>query len=301
MAGSNSLQTNFSIGDVVHTLEGSFPEVTPSALRFLEKEGLITPKRSPGGHRTYSLEDVEQIRTIKRWQRKHLTLDDIRNRLASRVTDAELRSVVPEISTAVQMGDIPTAVKRLNGLLDSGTSLLALCDEVLAPVLWSLGAEWHASAEHVDRQLEFDQALRTILAHAVSERPPAEQPLIVLAATPRWERHDFALTMVLALLRERGAHIHYLGTTVEARFVVNAAIRLQPDILLTSVTLPLSAADSDTWFREVHNGMPDALRLSVIGGVAAGSIPSNLPRTEIATKPTFAETIALLDDIARRT
>jgi DNA-binding transcriptional MerR regulator len=56
------------IGRVVADLQGSYPDVTHSSLRFLEREGLVIPTRTPGGHRLYRPQDIERIRQIKAWQ-----------------------------------------------------------------------------------------------------------------------------------------------------------------------------------------------------------------------------------------
>src|SRR5918995_1563780 len=69
------------IGEVVAELQSSYPDVTHSSLRFLEREGLITPTRTAGGHRLFARHDVERIRQIKTWQAQRLSLDQIRQRL----------------------------------------------------------------------------------------------------------------------------------------------------------------------------------------------------------------------------
>ncbi|HEV2122193.1 MAG TPA: MerR family transcriptional regulator, partial [Chloroflexota bacterium] len=70
-----------TIGQVVARLTENYPDVTPSSLRFLEREGLVEPERTPGGHRLYSNAHVEQVRRIKEWQRERLSLAEIRDRL----------------------------------------------------------------------------------------------------------------------------------------------------------------------------------------------------------------------------
>src|SRR5215217_2027989 len=70
-----------SIGSVVSELQRSYPDVSHSSLRFLEREGLITSIRTPGGHRLYSRTDIDRIRQIKMWQAQRLSLDQIRQRL----------------------------------------------------------------------------------------------------------------------------------------------------------------------------------------------------------------------------
>jgi len=37
-------------------------QISPSTLRRLEKFGRFTPVRTPGGHRRYSMEQIEQLR-----------------------------------------------------------------------------------------------------------------------------------------------------------------------------------------------------------------------------------------------
>ena len=72
-----------SIGEVVGALAPEYPEVTPSSLRFLEREGLVVPQRTPGGHRLYRPADVGRLRRVKQWQRERLSLAEIRARLAA--------------------------------------------------------------------------------------------------------------------------------------------------------------------------------------------------------------------------
>ncbi len=60
--------TLLSIGQVVTHLQAEYPDVSHSSLRFLEREGLVTPHRTPGGHRLFTKQDVDRVRQIKRWR-----------------------------------------------------------------------------------------------------------------------------------------------------------------------------------------------------------------------------------------
>jgi len=53
-----------NIGKTVKEIQKKYPSVTISRLRFLEKEGLIKPKRTNGGTREYSKKDIERILKI---------------------------------------------------------------------------------------------------------------------------------------------------------------------------------------------------------------------------------------------
>src|SRR3954469_15697425 len=60
-----------SIGQVLATLKGDFPDISISKIRFLESEGLIAPQRAPSGARRYSETDLERLRYVLSVQRDH--------------------------------------------------------------------------------------------------------------------------------------------------------------------------------------------------------------------------------------
>ena len=60
-----------SIGQVLAKLSPEFPELTPSKLRFLEEQQLVSPTRTEAGYRKFSAGDVERLRIILTLQREH--------------------------------------------------------------------------------------------------------------------------------------------------------------------------------------------------------------------------------------
>lgn len=60
-----------SIGRVLELLQGEFSDLTPSKLRFLEEQGLVTPERTQSGYRKFSQAHVERLRLILTLQREH--------------------------------------------------------------------------------------------------------------------------------------------------------------------------------------------------------------------------------------
>jgi DNA-binding transcriptional MerR regulator len=61
--------SKLTIGTVCKVLAEEFGDISISKIRFLEDQKLITPRRTPGGYRLYSQDDVDQLRTILRMQR----------------------------------------------------------------------------------------------------------------------------------------------------------------------------------------------------------------------------------------
>ena len=73
-----------TIGTVCGRLKDEFPDISISKIRYLEDQGLLTPKRTSGGYRLFSENDVERLTTILRLQRdEFLPLRVIRQELAS--------------------------------------------------------------------------------------------------------------------------------------------------------------------------------------------------------------------------
>jgi DNA-binding transcriptional MerR regulator len=58
-----------TIGTVCSRLQDEFPDVSISKIRYLEDQGLLNPRRTQGGYRLFSEDDVERLETILRLQR----------------------------------------------------------------------------------------------------------------------------------------------------------------------------------------------------------------------------------------
>ena len=73
-----------TIGAVCSRLKAEFPDISISKIRYLEDQGLLSLRRTQGGYRLFSEEDVERLETILRLQRdEFLPLRVIRQELAS--------------------------------------------------------------------------------------------------------------------------------------------------------------------------------------------------------------------------
>jgi DNA-binding transcriptional MerR regulator len=88
-AASQRLHT---IGAVCQRLRPEFPDISISKIRYLEDQGLLSPRRTRGGYRLFSNEDVERLETILRLQRdEFLPLRVIRQELSAPSTERTRR------------------------------------------------------------------------------------------------------------------------------------------------------------------------------------------------------------------
>ena len=73
-----------TIGTVCRRLKPEFSDISISKIRYLEDQGLLTPKRTQGGYRLFGEDDLERLETILRLQRdEFLPLRVIREELAA--------------------------------------------------------------------------------------------------------------------------------------------------------------------------------------------------------------------------
>ena len=83
-AQSTRRERLLTIGAVCQRLKDDFPEISISKIRYLEDQGLLTPRRTRGGYRLFSEDDVERLRRILELQRdEFLPLRVIRQELAA--------------------------------------------------------------------------------------------------------------------------------------------------------------------------------------------------------------------------
>jgi DNA-binding transcriptional MerR regulator len=84
-------QKAVTIGAVCKALIQEFPDISISKIRYLEDQKLVTPRRTQGGYRLYTQNDIQRLRTILRLQRdEFLPLRVIRQELAGGRSEREV-------------------------------------------------------------------------------------------------------------------------------------------------------------------------------------------------------------------
>ena len=84
-------QKAVTIGAVCKALVQEFPDISISKIRYLEDQKLLSPRRTQGGYRLYTQNDIQRLRTILRLQRdEFLPLRVIRQELAGGAADNEV-------------------------------------------------------------------------------------------------------------------------------------------------------------------------------------------------------------------
>lgn len=114
-------ETALSIGAVLAGLRAEFPDVTISKIRFLESEGLITPRRTAAGYRQFSTADVTRLRFVLAAQRdRYLPLKVIKEQLEAMdrgLQSAAVTALTPRARTTPTMAadGMPTSADFRHG------------------------------------------------------------------------------------------------------------------------------------------------------------------------------------------
>ena len=189
---------SMSIGQVISSLQGEFPDLTVSKVRFLESQGLIEPQRSASGYRMFTEDDVHRIEYILREQRDHfLPLKVIKSKLTAWEQGEEPTPVVesgppPETyfaSTGVSM--TAEELRRSSGLTRRQVAEL-VDQDVLVPLELDDG-----SSAFRDEDLVIARAASRLIAQGFEGR---HLRTLRLAAD---RESDLLLQLVSPLLRHR--------------------------------------------------------------------------------------------------
>lgn len=223
------------IGQVVAELRADYPDISHSSLRFLEREGLVSPARTGGGHRLYTRRDLDRIRQIKAWQTQRRSLNEIRRRFSELEASPAPAAVAATFLNQALLGDAAAASRTVLHADDLGMPLARLFDDVLRPALDEVGLRWARGHLLVGQEKEISDIARELIA-ILSLRHAHPDPTgpVAVAACVAGERHDLGLRMVTALLRSHGWRIHLLGVDTAPR-VLGEAVRLRtPSVVLLS-------------------------------------------------------------------
>jgi DNA-binding transcriptional MerR regulator len=124
---------SLTIGAVCKALSQEFPDISISKIRYLEDQKLLTPRRTPGGYRLYSGNDVSRLRTILRLQRdEFLPLRVIRQELAAGRTEPEVARAAPTADGGTPAPDARpgAALRRLTFSIAQRGALYTLEDVI---------------------------------------------------------------------------------------------------------------------------------------------------------------------------
>lgn len=218
-AHASSPRARLSIGQVLEQLQGEFPSLTISKLRFLEDQGLVTPRRTPSGYRQFSIDDVERVRFVLECQRDRFwPLKVIRERLEEMDSERDL----PPGPRAVD--SVPAGRLTAEALAKSADVEAELVDQLTELGLIKLGPSkrYDSSAVAVVRAVSHLFTLGIDSRHLRAFRAAAD-------------REAGLVDQVVAPLRASNTSAGQVNAAARTQEVTNACLSLHAALLQDTV------------------------------------------------------------------
>jgi DNA-binding transcriptional MerR regulator len=213
--------------------------VSPELLRAWERRyGLLDPTRSKGGLRLYSPDDLERVRNMQRHLESGMAAAEAAT-LALREKPGQADS--PRIDPSLARVDLAEALAafdeaRADAILDdllAAATIDTVLSEVLLPFLEELGRRWERGEASVAEEHFASSVLRGRMLGLARGWGRGLGPVALLACLPG-EQHDFGAIAFGLALRARGWRIAYLGADTPLETVEQAAVRLEPALVVLS-------------------------------------------------------------------
>jgi hypothetical protein len=136
--------------------------------------------------------------------RSNITIDKMVDGFSNRPESVE---VLLNAALALDKNFIDSALRKdieKNGVIRSW-------QEVIVPVLISLGKTWEETGEGIEIEHFFSEILKTVLRERASKITSPINPRPVLVASVGEEMHSLAIHALAAALAERNIECHFLG------------------------------------------------------------------------------------------
>lgn len=221
--------------------------VNPVTLRAWERRyGVISPHRTPSGHRLYSREQVDRVRRVVALQEQGMSVCQ-----AAALVERECTQECAE--TAAAAGDAWEGYRRgvlgaircfdeaaLDKVFNEVLGLFpvdAVTRRLVLPVLCQLGESWAAREAGVAEEHFFTMHLRGRLAARRRGRgAEGTGPMLVAACLPG-ERHELGLMLFCLAAQMRGYRVVLLGADTPVEDLPSVATRTAASAVLLSGSL----------------------------------------------------------------
>jgi len=238
---------------------------------------IVSPLRSPGGHRLYSEEDVDTLRWVKRqMDEQGMKIGEaaqlLKNKKATATpppASADIAPILGEeyIADRLYPALITFNTEEANQVIDLMLSLYGYekaFHAILAPLLVRIGTDWEAgkiavAQEHFASQLVQQRFLQIFRSLPIDPRLPS-----VIAFCPPGEHHHLGLLLFALFLRKKGVDVIYLGPDTPYDGLVQIIEMKNVRAAAVSVTDPRHVDSLAAWLEETLAKHP-ALRV-LLGG-----------------------------------
>ena len=195
--------------------------------------------------------------------------DDVRDLIARRASgtgpSAEIKvrdwdAQASRLHAALVAGDEGRALRDFTRLA-AGVPLAELCDQVVAPALRQVGAQWAAGELSVAAEHRATAICERLIAGRVHQ-PQGRPRGVAVTTTPPGERHALPAMMASACLREDHWQVHHLAADLPVADLISLAGDTGASLVVLSAATTGGARAGIREARQVRMSLPHALVLA---------------------------------------
>lgn len=263
--------------------------LSKDTLRVWERRyGFPQPTRDAGGERSYSPEQVDKLRAIKRLLdtgRRPGALMSMRVTELRRLADdaqpvprrsdatAGLAATAHDVQVSIDLlrARDPDALRDHLARALARLGLARFIEELVAPLSTRVGDEWMRGRLAIFEEHLYTQVVHGLLRHALCLLPAAparQQPRVLLTTFPG-EQHSTGLLMAEVLFALEACPCMSLGAETPVLDIIMATSAHRADIVALSFTACLTANRVRTGLVELRSKLPRGVEIW-----AGGSAPA---------------------------
>lgn len=215
----------------------------------------ITPKRTETNRRIYSDSDVEKLTLLRKLtdnghrignlanlsvEELKDTLSKIEVKLKASVGDSlsgEGKKFITECIEAIKDYD----EKGLGSLLNKASVTYTrpeLIDKVILPLIENIGLYWQEGILRVSHEHFASSYIRRFMENLTESYQPTESAPRLIVTTPEGQYHEVGAIIGAALAASDGWNTTYLGASLPAEDIAEAAFRLNSKCIFLSIVYP---------------------------------------------------------------
>ncbi len=231
------------------------------------------PQRDIHGERSYSTEQVQKLRMVKRLLDMGFRPGKIMQHSTSQLRElagagmAAVQPAQPQLERYLalcrghQMAELGAALRQALAVL----GLRNFTIDVIAPLTSLVGAAWACGDLAIHEEHVYSETIQTVMRHAIfsmpqKSLPSTRSPRIVLTTLPN-ERHGLGLLMAEALCVTAGADCLSLGVETPLADIAAAARVQRADIVALSVSGASKEKQTRDSLRQLQASLPPQVEL----------------------------------------
>ena len=140
---------------------------------------------------------------------------------------------------------------------NDGIPLPVIYEDILAKVMYEIGALWHQNIITVDREHYATTVTQTVMSQFyddIFDQPRKSRTLISCAVGS--ELHEMGIRMLSDIFEYNGWDTYYLGAALPESALINALEEHKPDLVALSVTMPPYLSACESMARAIKNHNP---------------------------------------------